>query len=235
ILYLLGLMGGVTAWGLTAGGVEATIPLAAIFGVVVMLVGLYLARVPAYNAQDFEALERSSFAPLLKDLTFRWHAGEVMLDLVLIVACYYFAYRLRFEGETLDHFLPYFTASLPVVLGCKLASLYGSGLYQRSWETFSLRDIAVVLRGVLTGSMLSVMAAAYFYRFEGFSRVVFIIDALLLMIAIVATRASFRSRSLVAAARSKRSRRVLVYGAGAFGQLDVPGMRAKPHWSMNPV
>ena len=47
-----------------------------------------------------------------------------MLDLVLIVACYYFAYRLRFEGETLDHFLPYFTASLPVVLGCKLASLY---------------------------------------------------------------------------------------------------------------
>jgi hypothetical protein len=33
-------------------------------------VGLYLARVPAYNAQDFMALEQSSFAPLLKDLTF---------------------------------------------------------------------------------------------------------------------------------------------------------------------
>ena len=235
ILYLLGLMGGVTAWGLTAGGVEATIPLAAIFGVVVMLVGLYLARVPAYNAQDFMALEQSSFAPLLKDLTFRWHAGEVMLDLVLIVACYYFAYRLRFEGETFDHFLPYFTASLPIVLGCKLASLYGSGLYQRSWETFSLRDIAVVLRGVLIGSALSVLAAAYFYRFEGFSRVVFILDALLLTIAIVATRASFRSMSLVAASRSKRSRRVVVYGAGAFGQLIVREMRANPHWSMNPV
>ncbi len=235
ILYLLGLMGGVTAWGLTAGGVEATIPLAAIFGVVVMLVGLYLARVPAYNAQDFMALEQSSFAPLLKDLTFRWHAGEVMLDLVLIVACYYFAYRLRFEGETFDHFLPYFTASLPIVLGCKLASLYGSGLYQRSWETFSLRDIAVVLRGVLIGSALSVLAAAYFYRFEGSSRVVFILDALLLTIAIVATRASFRSMSLVAASRSKRSRRVVVYGAGAFGQLIVREMRANPHWSMNPV
>ena len=97
-----------------------------------------------------------------------------MLDLVLIAACYYFAYRLRFEGESLDHFLPYFTASLPVVLGCKLASLYGSGLYQRSWETFSLRDIGRrCLRGVLMGSVLSVLAAAYFYRLEGFSRVVF--------------------------------------------------------------
>jgi len=235
ILYLLGISGGVTAWGLMSGGIEQMIPLAALFAVVVTLVGIYLARVPAYNAQDFKALERSSFAPLLKDLTFRWHAGEVMLDLVLIVACYYFAYRLRFEGQTLDQFLPYFTASLPVVLGCKLASLYGSGLYQRSWETFSLRDIAVVLRGVLTGSMLSVLAAAYFYRFEGFSRGVFIIDALLLTVAIVATRASFRSMSMVAASRSKRSRRVLVYGAGSFGQLIVREIRANPQWRMNPV
>ena len=235
ILYLLGIVGGLTAWALVVGGVEQMIPLAALFAVVVTLVGIYLARVPAYHAQDFKALERSSFAPLLKDLTFRWHAAEVMLDLVLIVACYYFAYRLRFEGESLDHFLPYFTASLPVVLGCKLASLYGSGLYQRSWETFSLRDIAVVLRGVLMGSLLSVLAAAYFYRFEGFSRVVFIIDALLLTVAIVGTRASFRSMSLVAASRSKRSRRVLVYGAGAFGQLIVREMRANPDWSMNPV
>ena len=235
ILYLLGIVGGLTAWGLVSGGVEQMLPLAALFAVVVTLVGIYLARVPAYNAEDFSALQQSSLAPLLKDLTFRWHAAEVMLDLVLIVACYYFAYRLRFEGETLDHFLPYFTASLPVVIGCKLASLYASGLYQRSWETFSLRDMAVVLRGVLAGSVLSVLAAAYFYRFEGFSRVVFIMDALLLTIAIVATRASFRSMSLVAASRSKRSRRVVVYGAGAFGRLIVREMRANPHWSMNPV
>ncbi len=154
ILYLLGIIGGCVAWALVNGGIEQMFPLAALLAVVVTLIGIYLARVPAYNAQDFAALESSSFAPLLKDLTFRWHAGEVMLDLVLIAACYYFAYRLRFEGESLDHFLPYFTASLPVVLGCKLASLYGSGLYQRSWETFGLRDVSVVLRGVLMGSLL---------------------------------------------------------------------------------
>jgi UDP-GlcNAc:undecaprenyl-phosphate GlcNAc-1-phosphate transferase len=235
ILYLLGLIGGLTGWALVTGGIEQMIPVAALFAVVVTLVGIYLARVPAYSAQDFKALERSPLAPLLKDLTFRWHAGEVLLDLVLIAVCYYFAYRLRFEGQALDHFLPYFTASLPVVLGCKLASLYASGLYQRSWETFSLRDMAVALRGVFMGSLLAVLAAAYFYRLEGFSRVVFIIDGLLLLFAIVATRASFRSMSLFAAARSKRSRRVLVYGAGAFGQLVVREMRANPQWRLNPV
>jgi len=235
ILYLLAIIGGCVAWALVNGGIEQMFPLAALLAVVVTLVGIYLARVPAYNAQDFAALESSSFAPLLKDLTFRWHAGEVMLDLVLIAACYYFAYRLRFEGESLDHFLPYFTASLPVVLGCKLASLYGSGLYQRSWETFGLRDVSVVFRGVLMGSLLSVLAAAYFYRLEGFSRVVFMLDALLLTVAIIGTRASFRSMSLIAASRSKRSRRVLVYGAGAYGQMIVREMRANPQWDMNPV
>jgi len=235
ILYLLAIIGGCIAWALVNGGIEQMFPLAALLAVVVTLIGIYLARVPAYNAQDFTALESSSFAPLLKDLTFRWHAGEVMLDLVLIAACYYFAYRLRFEGESLDHFLPYFTASLPVVLGCKLASLYGSGLYQRSWETFGLRDVSVVLRGVVMGSLLSVLAAAYFYRLEGFSRVVFMLDALLLTVAIIGTRASFRSMSLIAASRSKRSRRVLVYGAGAYGQMIVREMRANPQWHMNPV
>ncbi|HEY6360070.1 MAG TPA: hypothetical protein VIX63_03160 [Vicinamibacterales bacterium] len=236
ILYLLGLIGGGTAWVLTASsGVEPMLPLVALFAVIVILVGIYLARVPAYNPEDFIALQKSSLAPFLKDLHFKWHAGEVMLDLVLITVCYYVAYRLRFEGEDLDNFLPYFTASLPVVLGCKLTSLYASRLYQRSWETFGLRDIAVVVRGVGMGSVLSVLTMAYLYRLQGFSRAVFVLDAMLLTIAIVATRASFRAMNLVASTRSKRSRRVLVYGAGAFGQTLVREMRANSHWNMNPV
>ena len=92
-----------------------------------------------------------------------------------------------------------------------------------------------MVRGVGRGSLLSVLAAAYLYQLEGFSRVAFVIDALLLAIAIVATRASFRTMNLVAATRNKRSRRILVYGAGAFGQLLVREMRANTAWNMNPV
>jgi UDP-GlcNAc:undecaprenyl-phosphate GlcNAc-1-phosphate transferase len=236
IHYLLGIVGGLTAWGLMrVSAVEPWLPLVAIFGVLVILVGIYLARVEAYNAEDFAALQKSSFAPFLQDLAFRWHAGQVLLDLVLITVCYYLGYRIRFDGEALTTFLPYFTASLPVVLGCKLAALYVSGLYQRSWQTFGLRDLAAVVRGVGLGSLLSILAAAYLYQLEGFSRVAFLIDALLLTIAIVATRASFRTMNLVAATRNKRSRRVLVYGAGAFGQLLVREMRANTAWNMNPV
>ena len=236
IHYLLGIAGGLTAWALVSvSAVEPLLPLVAVFGVLVILVGIYLARVPAYNAQDFAALQKSTFAPFLQDLAFRWHAGQVLLDMVLITVCYYAGYRLRFDGEVLSNFLPYFTASLPVVLGCKLAALYVSGLYQRSWDTFGLRDLAVVVRGVGLGSLFSVLAAAYLYQLEGFSRAAFVFDGLLLTTAIIATRASFRMMNLVAATRNKRSRRILVYGAGAFGQLLVREMLANPTWNMNPV
>ena len=235
ILYLLGLIGGFTAWGLMRGSGEPALPLVAVFGVLLVLVGVYLARVPAYNAEDFQALQKSSFAPLLKDLAFKWHAGEVMLDLVLITVCYYLAHRLRFDGQRLDIFLPYFTASLPIVLGCKLAALYVSGLYQRSWLTFGLRDLAAVARGVGMGSVFAALAAGSIYRFGGFSYGVAIIDGLLLAVAIIATRGSFQVMNLVAATRNKRSRRVLVYGAGAFGQTLVREMRANAKWNMNPI
>ena len=210
-------------------------PLVATFGVVVILIGIYLARVPAYNAEDFVALQKSSFAPFLKDLAFRWHATQVLLDLVLITICYYGAYRLRFDNEELITFIPYFTAQLPVVLGCQLAGLYVSGLYQRSWETFGLRDLAATARGIIVGVLLYSVLASYLYRTVGFSYGVTIIFALLLSFAVIATRVSFRLMNLVASTRSKRSRRVLVYGAGSFGQLLVREMRANPDWRMNPV
>src|SRR5688572_8144201 len=240
-LYLLGLMGGVTAWILVRSSAAPFAPLfiVALFGVLVILVGIYLARVEAYNAEDFQALQKSSFAPFLKDLAFKFHVGEVLLDMVLITACYYAAFRLRFDGAELEAFLRSgpgsFAATLPVVLGVKIAALYSSGLYRRSWETFGFRDLAAVARGVGMGSLLTVAAAYYLYRGQGSSRAVLVLDGLLLALAIFATRASFRTMNLVASARNRRHRRVLVYGAGGYGRLIVREMKANPAWKMNPV
>jgi UDP-GlcNAc:undecaprenyl-phosphate GlcNAc-1-phosphate transferase len=214
----------------------ATWPVATTFGVGVLILGLYLARVPAYGGEEFAALKENSFAPLLTDLTFRWHAGEVLLDLVLITTCYYTAYRLRFGGDAdLPVFLGTFAMSLPIVVGCKLAALYASGLYSRMWSTFGFHDLSTVLRGVGAGSMLSVLAAAWLYKFEGFSRSVFIIDAVLLTAAIIGTRLSFRWIARIAARGNSRRRRVLIYGAGARGQLLVREMLANPAWQLHPV
>jgi UDP-GlcNAc:undecaprenyl-phosphate GlcNAc-1-phosphate transferase len=235
ILYLLALSGGLIAVTIGREGLQPMLPVAVLFGVALTLLGVYLARVRAYDAEDFGALNRSSLAPFLRHLTFRWHAGQVLLDLVLIAACYYAAFRIRFEGEAFSTFAPYLAASLPIILGCKLTALYLSGLYYRSWETFSFVDLFSVVRGVFGGSILSVLAVAYIYRFQGFSRAVFVIDAMLLMAAVSATRASFRLIGDSANVRRRQARRVAVYGAGAGGHLLVREMRVNRAWNLQPV
>jgi UDP-GlcNAc:undecaprenyl-phosphate/decaprenyl-phosphate GlcNAc-1-phosphate transferase len=234
LLYGVGALGAGAGYGLHVYGGSAW-PLAAGVAVSVLMMALYLARLPAYAGQDFQALHAAPFAPLLSDLTFRWHAGEVLLDLVLIATSYSAAYRLRFEGEALATFLPGFYMSLPAILGCQLAALYVSGLYSRLWNTFGLHDVSTVLRGVATGCVLSVLAVTYLYKFERFSRGVFLIDAVLLTAAILATRSSFRMIGRIAARSSPHATRVAIYGAGMRGQLLVREMLANPHSGRNPV
>jgi UDP-GlcNAc:undecaprenyl-phosphate GlcNAc-1-phosphate transferase len=234
-LYAIGLLGAASGYALHTQG-----PSAVVFGLAVavgvLMLSLYLARVPAYAGQDFQALQSAPFAPLLSDLTFRWHAGEVLLDLFLITLCYYGAYRLRFEGESLTPFLTGFSRSLPVVIGCQLAALYASGLYSRMWSTFGLHDLSTVLRGVTGGLVLSVLAVTYLFKFgEAFSRGVYLIDWVLLTAAIVATRSSFRIFGRIASKSGARQRRVAIYGAGVRGQLLVREMLANASLERKPV
>src|SRR4051812_6758681 len=173
-LYSIGAAAGGIAWLLRRGASMAW-PLAMLFIVGVILLGIHLARVPAYDGDDFIALQKRSLGPFLGDLAFRWHVAEVLLDLVLITVCYYVSYRVRFEDERLAIFGRSFGESLPVVLGCRIAALYISGLYSRAWSTFGFQDLPTVVRGVGGGSILCVLVVAYVYRFQGFSRGVFVI------------------------------------------------------------
>jgi UDP-GlcNAc:undecaprenyl-phosphate GlcNAc-1-phosphate transferase len=234
ILYSIALAAAfVAAWMARAG--SAALPAAALLLIGVVLGAVYLARVPTYDGQDFAALRRIPLGEALGTVLARSHAGQVLLDVVLIAACYYAAYRLRFEGQSLDIFLPSFTASLPVVLVCKLASHYASGLYLRSWLTFGMSDLAAAVRAVIVGSTASALAATYLYRFERFSRGVFIIDALLLLIAILGSRLSFRLMAHAAVAQNHRARRVLICGARERGRLLAREMLANTAWGLKPV
>jgi UDP-GlcNAc:undecaprenyl-phosphate GlcNAc-1-phosphate transferase len=225
LLYAMGLVGAAAGYFVhTHAGTGA--PVAAAVAVGTLMIALWLARVPAYAGQDFQAFQNAPFAPLIADLTFRWHAGEVLLDLVLISSCYYAAYRIRFEGDPdLPVFLSTFARSLPAILGTQLAALYASGLYNRVWRTFGLHDLSTVFRAVGTGVVVSVLVVVYLYKFQAFSRSVFIIYAALLTTAIVATRSSFRVFGRIAA-RTAARRRVAIYGAGARGQLLARELQA---------
>ena len=128
-----------------------------------------------------------------------------------------------------------FSLSLPAILGCQLGALYVSGLYTRMWSTFGLHDLSTVIRAVGSGVIASVLVVTYLYKFEAFSRSVFIIDAVFLTVAIVATRSSFRLFGRLVARISPHRQRVAIYGAGGRGQMLVREMLIDEAWGRKPV
>jgi FlaA1/EpsC-like NDP-sugar epimerase len=64
---------------------------------------------------------------------------------------------------------------------------------------------------------------------------VFIIDAVLLLVAILGSRLSFRLMTHAAVAQNHRARRVLICGARERGQLLAREMLANTAWSLKPV
>ncbi len=68
--------------------------------------------------------------------------------------------------------------------------------------------------------MLSVLAILFAFRFEGFSRAIFIIDGILMFLFLAGSRMTFRLfRQVIPVAQSVDGRRVLIYGAGDAGEL----------------
>ena len=89
-------------------------------------------------------------------------------DACLIVAAYFLAYLLRFEGEIPSGEWMNFKNTVPYFLALKLIIFIAFGLHGGMWRYTSLVDLLNVLKGTLTLSIIIILAILFIYRFEGF-------------------------------------------------------------------
>ena len=83
-------------------------------------------------------------------------------------------------------------------------------------------DGVVYAKGVLIATLAIVFGVTYLYRFELYSRGVFVIyAALLLLLLLLASRASFRLIGEFIQRRQHAGDRLVIYGAGAGGAAAV--------------
>ena len=215
----------VTLWVLAAAGgvisllVQRHDPAMGVVAAVIFLVAMaifavYLARVRVYEDADLAMLRGESFTPLVANFMYKRQVGEVLLDLVLIPTAYYVAYRLRFEGVQFGLNYHLFLESLPVVLASQLLALFVVGGYRGTWRYFGIMDAVVFGKGVLLGTVAAELFILYVYRFESYSRSVFVIDAALLFLLLAATRASFRLVGEYVSRQSTLGQRCIIYGTG---------------------
>jgi UDP-GlcNAc:undecaprenyl-phosphate GlcNAc-1-phosphate transferase len=81
----------------------------------------------------------------------------------------------------------------------------------------------------------SVLALLFAFRFAGFSRAVFVLDALFFFLMLAGSRVAFRLLRQMLPAGTNDGRRVLIYGAGDAGELLLREMRNNLQLQYTPV
>jgi len=203
--------------------VKLDVSLAAIAGFTILLtlLGVYLAGVKVYDeTEEALAANNNSLYAFLVDVSYKRRIFEVLLDVILILLAYWGAYAVKFGALSGSSAWKLFLRTLPVLVFVKMASFLVMGVYRGLWRYTSLDDLIVFAKAVVLSSVLSVIVVLFAFRFEGFSRTVFMIDGLLMFMALAGSRLAFRLfRQVIPIAKTSEGRRVLIYGAGDGGEL----------------
>jgi len=205
------------------------------FTVVLTLVGVYLAGVKVYDETEVQAAREKPLVSFLVDLSYKRRIFEVLLDLVLITLAYYSAYTLLYGPTWPLGLRQHFMQTIPVLIFVKMSALLVAGVYRGLWRYISLDNLIVYAKAVAAGSVASVLVLLFAFRFEGFSRAVFVIDALVFFMMLAGSRVAFRLFRQMMPTPSSGGRRVLIYGAGDAGELLLREMRNNLQLQYTPV
>ncbi len=238
MLYGFAVLAGVLSLLVRELEITQALAVIALFTIVLTIVGVYLAKVKVYQEQEEDlALQNNAGFGFLLNLSYKRRVFEIFLDVILIILSYYTAYILIFGAfENDQETWGLFIKSLPILIVLKLFAFLASGVYRGIWRYTSIRDFVTFSKSVVFGSILSILAILILYRFQNFSRTVFVLDALLLFCMLAGSRMAFRLfRQLIPAPINNEGLRVLIYGAGDGGELVLRELHNNPEWNYNPI
>ncbi|MGQ0761884.1 MAG: hypothetical protein ACT4OT_07700 [Acidobacteriota bacterium] len=221
MLYGLAAVSGLLAVAVRELRPDVSIALLFGFTIVLTLLGVYLAGVKAYDeeAQVATAREKPRFGFLI-DFSYKRRVFEVLMDVGLIILAYWSAYTLTLEGFSDSPARTLFLRTLPIVVVVRLAAFLFFGVYRGIWRYTGIDDLVAFAKAVAAGSVISVIIILFKFRFQGFSRAVFVVDAMMMLMMLAGSRMAFRLfQQLLPAGAATHGRRVLIYGAGDAGEL----------------
>lgn len=236
MLYAFAFLAGALALAVHELETSQSLALIAVFTVGLTIVGVYLAKVKVYEEQEVDlALQNKAAFGFLLNLSHKRRVFEVILDAVLITLSYYAAYALLFGDFENTSNWDLFIQTAPILIVVKLFAFLFAGVYRGIWRYTSIRDFVTFSKGVFIGSILSVLTVLLFYRFQNFSRAVFILDGLILFTAISASRMAFRLFRQLLPMPLREGRNVLIYGAGDGGEMILRELKNNPEWEYTPI
>ncbi len=228
VLYGFSVASGLIALAIRHLDISFTLVLIAFYLLFVLFFWIYLGRVKVYTEKSILSEESAKgFTPILVQITYRRRLFEVLLDGVLISVSYYTAYLLRFEGDVEANF-DFFLKSLPILLACQTFSFYIMGVYRGVWESTGVKDLIGYVKAVTVGTVMPMLILLFIYRFQSFSRAVFVIYWGVMLLLVSLSRLSFRLLDEGVRLPSRKGDRALIYGAGIGGQFALKEIQSNP-------
>ena len=161
---------------------------------------------------------------------------EILCDLCLICIAYLSSYIIRYEGVVNSYNFGLIAMSLPIIIAVKLSAFYVMGVYGNIWRYFGLRELLDIAKGIFVGSIASVMVLLIAFRFGGFSRMIFLLDAMILLILMSGVRIAFRLfREHLFVSFETRGRKILIAGAGDTGDAFLREIRKNRNLNYSPI
>jgi len=228
---------GVLAYFVSQLSTTQSLALIAVFTIVLTIIGVYLSNVKVYDERQEElASQNNAVFAFLVDVSYKRRVFEVFLDAILITLSYYAAYVFLFGSFETSGNWDLFIKSIPLLVVLKLFAFLAAGVYRGLWRYTSISDLFTFTKGVFAGSVLSILGVLLLYRFEGYSRAVFVLDAMILLFALVGSRLAFRLiREMLPVPHASEGRRALIYGAGDGGEMVLREFRNNAELQYIPV
>ncbi|HLX31819.1 MAG TPA: nucleoside-diphosphate sugar epimerase/dehydratase [Gaiellaceae bacterium] len=163
---------------------------------------------------------------------------QFVVDAGIVVASWWLAFSLRFDGRWPHEYVTLFRRTILIVLAIKLVVFVAFGFYNRWWRYVSIRDMWAAARGVLAASVvvdLTVYFASPVHTLR-LPRSIAVIDLVITLALVAGSRLLARtvierpSRGVVA-----RGKEVVVVGAGDAGRLIVQEMQRSRMLNYSPI
>ena len=150
-----------------------------------------------------------------------WQGNLVFLaDVLIIGICYAAAYFIRFDGAPPERYLGMMAETLPLVLAVRMGALIYFRLHSSLRQYASIKDLVEIIKAVSISSV--VVVAVLMVLRVGYPRSIFIIDWLLLIIALSGVRFVIRMTRPLRGRRRPgdgHRKKVLIVGAGDAGEM----------------
>ena len=117
----------------------------------------------------------------------------IATDICIFAVSLVLAVMLRFNFELEPQYLHQLTILLCILIPIKLAIFFAFGLYRGMWRYTDVRDSWRLLKAVILAQLIAVTILSMWMRLQGFSRSIFVIDALLTFVFTGGIRVAIRT------------------------------------------